>query len=48
MFFLGSDNGSISFQFSVTFIMFIDIFFNVLYPSYEGFSVTVQNFYMSM
>ena len=28
-------------QFGVTFIMVIDMFFNILYPSYEGFSVTV-------
>ena len=34
------DHGSISFQFGVTFMMFIDIFKNFLYPSCEGFSVT--------
>ena len=40
---------TVSFQFGVTFIMFIDLFFNFLYRSYEGFSVIVyllrQNFF---
>ena len=36
------DNGSIYVQFGVNFIMLSDIFFYSLYPSYEGFSVTVD------
>ena len=33
------NNGRIHVKFGVTFTMFIDIFLNFLYPSYEGFSV---------
>ena len=32
---------TVSFQFGVTFIMLIDLFFNFLYPLYDGFSVIV-------
>ena len=37
------DNASIYGQFGVTFIMLFDMFFNVFYPLYEGFSMK-ENF----